>query len=84
MNLTQEARQKGGSAVKKKALNNEKNREATKAIVGLHMQGLNLTEIAAQLNSLGFTTATNKTFQPVQVKRLIVRLIADLNRHNKG
>lgn len=72
-NLTAAAQQKGAEAVKQKAIENVANRRATAVALSLKRQGKNLTEIAFELNTGGFTTATGKQFQPVQVLRLLQR-----------
>jgi len=66
-NLTQEARLKGANAMRTKATENRNNKLA-RAFLKL-LTG-SLTSMASQLNESGFKTAKNKSFSPMQVKRL--------------
>jgi DNA invertase Pin-like site-specific DNA recombinase len=67
-NLTNEARIKGVQAMRLKAQLNENNQRA-KAFIN-HLTGT-LKEKAKQLNQNGFRTSKNKSFNPMQVKRLM-------------
>jgi len=67
-NLTQEARLKGANAMRTKATENRNNKLA-RAFLKL-LTG-SLTSMASQLNESGFKTAKNKSFSPMQVKRLL-------------
>lgn len=67
-NLTQEARLKGAEAMRTKAMENRNNKLA-RAFLKL-LTG-SLTAMATSLNESGFRTAKNKSFTPMQVKRLL-------------
>ena len=69
-NLTQEARLKGANAMRTKATENRNNKLA-RAFLKL-LTG-SLTSMASQLNESGFKTAKNKSFSPMQVKRLLTQ-----------
>ncbi|QTY25972.1 recombinase family protein [Flavobacterium sp. CS20] len=74
-NLDAEARQKGLTARKKNALDNENNRKATAMIVALRKQGKSFYAITKELNQLGFLTRRNKQFQQNQVQTLFNRFV---------
>ncbi len=74
-NLTLEAGVKGNLVWQKKAAENKNNRRAKAMIHSLHLQGLNWSQIACQLNEHGFLTARGKLFHPVQVQRLYFRKV---------
>lgn len=68
--LTEEIRNKGYESIRQKARNNENNKRAKAFLT--HLKG-SLVYMAKVLNENGFKTATNKSFTPTQVKRLIER-----------
>lgn len=72
-NLTPAARSKGTAATRVRASSNENNRRATRMINLLWEQKKSLTQIAADLNEAGFTTANGKSFRLTQVSRLLER-----------
>ena len=72
-NMTVEAQLKGATATRRAAIENKDNRRATSMIDMMHRAGKNYSEIAAELNSAGFTTARGCEFQATQVMRLIKR-----------
>jgi len=59
--------------MKKKALQNNRNRRATQLIVTWRKQGETLQGIANRLNNNGFQTVRGKKFQPTTVKFLYDR-----------
>ena len=58
-------------AIQEKARSNENTIRAVEAIRMKLQETKNLSHIAAYLNEKRFQTAKGKSFQPVQVKRLI-------------
>lgn len=76
-NLTREGQVKGGETKRRQAQENERNQQARRLATELwrrdveEMRKPSLTRIARELNSSGFTTATGKQFQAVQVQRLL-------------
>ncbi|KUG06369.1 recombinase family protein [Solirubrum puertoriconensis] len=61
-NLTEEARKKGLETRKTNALNNDANRKVTALIVAKNAQNASFSQIAAELNELGFTTRRGAAF----------------------
>lgn len=70
-NLTAAGRAKGVKAIKQKARDNSRNKQASAFICSLVKEGLNLSEIARKLNEHGFTTSRGKQFHAKQVSRLM-------------
>ena len=72
-NLTEEARKLSIEVRKKKADDNPNNKMAGAFTLTLRADGMTYKQIAAKLNSGGFTTSRGKEFKEMQVKRLIER-----------
>jgi DNA invertase Pin-like site-specific DNA recombinase len=70
-NLTSEAQQKGAAANRAAAI--EAMKPAACMAQNLHQQGMTLRAIAEVLNTNGFRTREGKTFQAMQIKRLLDR-----------
>ena len=70
-NLTQEARQKGAEANKKKAKESQSNKIALTISQSMRKEGHTLQEIADQLNRLGIKTARGKEFKRNTIKLII-------------
>ncbi|GAB3832795.1 recombinase family protein [Pontibacter rugosus] len=73
-NLCEEARQKGLQVRRENAATHKANRQATELIQMYRDKGMTYHDIAARLNSYGFTTRRGKKFFPITVQRLHVRL----------
>ena len=71
-NLTRAAQIKGATAMKAKAL--QENRQAAALAQLLAKDGHSLREIARRLNEAGYSTRTSKPWGPVQVSRMLARL----------
>jgi DNA invertase Pin-like site-specific DNA recombinase len=72
-NLTAAGRAKGVAAIKQNAHEDKHNRRAAALALALRKAGYNWSQIANQLNSQDYTTRKGKTFQAVQVQRLVER-----------
>jgi len=72
-NLTDEARAKAIVSIRYNARTNRNNQRAMGYIKSLRKEGKSYREIADELNSRGFTTSREKSFNPIQVQRLAVR-----------
>lgn len=70
-NLTSEARQKGLSVRQLNARTHENNRRAAALAKSLRAAGQNWSEVARMLNEHGFSSRRSKSFQAVQVQRLL-------------
>ena len=69
--LTDQARQKGGAAMKFKALANANNRRASAYATLLRESGMSFRKISDELNAKGFLTSQGKAFQAMSTKRVI-------------
>ncbi|UFH57714.1 recombinase family protein [Spirosoma sp. KNUC1025] len=74
-NLTPQAQAKGAQANRHKAINNPETRKAEGLAVELRRNKKTYTEIADKLNQFGFKTAQGCQFHPMQVKRLLGRVL---------
>lgn len=72
-NLTQEARQKGAEANKRKAKETNSNKIAYSIISGLRKDGHSYQEITNQLNKLGLKTARGKNYQKATIRLISLR-----------
>ena len=70
-NLTQEARQKGADANKKKANETNSNKIAYSIISGLRKDGHSFQKITDQLNQIGLKTARGKNYQRATVSYIL-------------
>lgn len=68
-----EASQSGTAVIQEKARQNTNSRQSTALISRLQAEGLNFTQIAAQLNQDGFRAPKGGRFKAMQVKRLAER-----------
>lgn len=71
-NLTESARIKSLEVRQNSARNNDNNRKAFALAKQLFKQGVTLNAIAKELNNYHYKSSKGKTFQAVQVKRLLV------------
>ncbi|HVX00075.1 MAG TPA: recombinase family protein [Candidatus Babeliaceae bacterium] len=72
-NLTKEAMQKGTAIRMDNAIKDDNNRKAGALIVSMKNAGKPFAQIVLELNTLGFKTRRDCTFQVVQVQRLYDR-----------
>ena len=72
-NLTNSARLKGQTTIKRNAIENDRNRQAQALIKGCMEKEMSYREIADYLNSLNFRTRNNKSFYATSVMRLYKR-----------
>lgn len=69
--VTDEMRANSIASRRKDALLNENNRKAYKLASLLMAQGKTITEVCRELNENGYKTSTGKTWQTIQVQRLM-------------
>lgn len=69
--ITDEMRANSIASRRKDAQQNENNRKAFKLASLLMAQGKTVTEVSRELNGNGYKTSTGKTWQTIQVKRLM-------------
>lgn len=74
--LTNEARQKGLTAIIKKSKDNEHRKRALSILRALSGKGLTLQQYADELNAGGFKTPRGKEFSRTQVSRLLKEIAA--------
>ena len=74
-NLTSAAQAKGAAANRQLAIDNPESRKAEGLAKELRKNKKTYTEIAEKLNQFGFKTAQGSTFYPMQVKRLLDRVM---------
>ena len=74
-NLTQEARQKGADANKKKANETNSNKIAYSIISGLRKDGHSYQKVADQLNQIGLKTARGKNYQRATVSYILKKTL---------
>lgn len=72
-NLTDEARAKAIVLIRFNARTNPNNQWVTGYIKSLRKEGKSYRDITGVLNSEGFKTRKEKSFNPIQVQRLVVR-----------
>ena len=72
-NLTAAARQYGLAVRQQNARENQANKQASRVVTLLQLQGHNLTQIARELNEAGYRTRRGKAFHLATVRRLLVR-----------
>lgn len=72
-NLTQEHRQKGADSMRRKALQNKVNQQATALIMEYRGKGMSYDKIAEKLTQLNFKTVKNRNFTSTGVLRLYKR-----------
>lgn len=70
-NLTDKGRRAGTLARSYKAQSNQNNQRAKAFVHICRQKGMSLAEIAEQLNSNGFSTATGKKFKKMTVSRIL-------------
>ena len=76
-NLTAWAQAKGAAANRRLARNHPESRKAEGLAMELRNQKKTYAEIAQKLNQFGFKTALGYAFHPMQVKRLLQRVLID-------
>ncbi|AUD06850.1 recombinase family protein [Spirosoma pollinicola] len=76
-NMTPQAQAKGAAANRQRAIDNFESRKAEGLAKELRRGKKTYTEIAEKLNQFGFKTAQDCAFYPMQVKRLLDRVMVD-------
>lgn len=76
-NLTPQAQAKGAAANRQLAIDNPESRKAEGLAKELRKNKNTYTEIAQKLNQFGFRTTLGSYFHPMQVKRLLDRVMVD-------
>lgn len=76
-NMTPQAQAKGAASNRQRAIDNPESRKAEGWAKELRKNRKTYTEIAAKLNQFGFRTAQGCEFHPMQVKRLLDRVMVD-------
>lgn len=71
--FTDEIREKGIRARRKKAVSSDRYRQAKAMAMAKAMQGKTLREIASELNHLNFRTAMGRDYQAETVRRLLLK-----------
>lgn len=74
-NMTPQAQAKGAAANRQRAIDNPESRKAEGLAKELRRSKKTYTEIADKLNQFGFKTAQGCEFYPMQVKRLLDRVM---------